>query len=280
VKNNYFVAFFFIKNRFMDYAVIAYPVAAVRRKPRHSSEMVNQLLFGEMVELLKARGELWVKVRSLHDNYEGWMTRNLLDPVGEKIAGAGAAYISYDMLSLVTVGERKMYIPLASSLPLFDGVSGDLAGTTFTIEGKTGERTSAQPRADTLRELAVQWLNVPYLWGGRTPMGIDCSGFVQVIFKMVGIDLPRDAWQQAQEGKPVKKFRDARPGDLLFFDDLEEIVHVGLLLEPNIMIHASGKVKTDLVNKKGIVNPETKKRVLRLQSIRRVLPEEFTGTIP
>ncbi len=101
-------------------------------------------------------------------------------------------------------------------------------------------------------------------------MGVDCSGFVQVLFSVMGIGLPRDAWQQAQAGKLIRKFREALPGDLLFFDAKEDIVHVGILIEPGVMIHSSGKVRLDAVDKKGIVDPVIKSRKLSLKMIRRM----------
>ena len=137
-------------------------------------------------------------------------------------------------------------------------------------EGLTFNRGEVERSPAFLKEQALRWLNVPYLWGGRTPMGVDCSGFVQVLFRMIGIDLPRDAWQQAQAGQVIKKFRNARPGDLLFFDAKEDIVHVGILIEPGVMIHSSGKVRLDAVDKRGIVNPEIKSRKLNLQLVTRV----------
>ena len=116
----------------------------------------------------------------------------------------------------------------------------------------------------------MEWLNAPYLWGGRSILGVDCSGFVQVNFKLMGIDLPRDAWQQAQTGEPVKKLKDAVKGDLAFFDDKDEIVHVGILLGTDSIIHASGKVRIDSMDKKGITNNETGKRTHSLRAIRRL----------
>ena len=120
-----------------------------------------------------------------------------------------------------------------------------------------------------IKQLTSSWLNAPYLWGGRTPLGVDCSGFVQVVFKLLGIDLPRDAWQQAQEGVAVKKIAESLPGDLAFFDNKEDIVHVGILLGEGQVIHASGKVRVDGIDKKGITNKQTASPNIRLRAIRR-----------
>jgi gamma-D-glutamyl-L-lysine dipeptidyl-peptidase len=254
----------------MEYAVVNVPAAPVRRKPMHRKEMVNQLLFGESVKVLKTRGDLWVKIRSLHDGYEGWMTNTLIEEMDEAAANTMSAFATTDMLSSIGVGDKKMNIPVGSSLPFFDGGKGKLGKNEFEYGGNYCKRDEQKPDTELLNQLALPWLNAPYLWGGRTPLGVDCSGFVQVIYKLMGIDLPRDAWQQAQEGKPVKKFKDVLPGDLVFFDNKEDIVHVGILLGDEKIIHASGKVRIDIINKKGIVNADTGKRTLRLRAIRRM----------
>lgn len=236
----------------------------------HRKEMVNQLLFGETVKILKERSDQWMKIRSLHDNYEGWVTNTLLEEVDAATANTMSAYACTGLLNDISVGDKTMNIPFGSSLPLFANGGGKLGVTEYEFKGSYCKRDEQQPSEELLKQLALPWLNAPYLWGGRTPLGVDCSGFVQVIYKMMGIDLPRDAWQQAQQGKPVKKLRNARAGDLVFFDRGEEIVHVGILLSDNQVIHASGKVKIDAIDKKGINNPETGKRILRLRAIRRL----------
>lgn len=256
----------------MDYAIVNLPAAPLRRKPNHRKEMVSQLLFGETVELLKQRGDLWLKVRSLHDGYEGWTTRTLLQIVDASAANSRSPIVAADMLNQVTLGARTLNIPIGSSLPFFENGKGKLGDIEYTYSGKSWNRDKQNKSIEIIKQLVMPWLNTPYLWGGRTPLGIDCSGFVQLIFKMIGVDLSRDAWQQAQEGTIVSKFKESLPGDLAFFDNREDIVHVGILLGDNKIIHASGKVRIDEIDKKGIIDSETGKRMLRLRAMRRIIP--------
>lgn len=261
----------------MKYAIVSVAAAPVRRKPNHRKEMVSQLLFGEAVEILKSKGDLWVKIRSLHDEYEGWMTHTLLTPIDEVAATNRNSFTTAGLLNTIEIGEKKIQVPVGSSLPFFEnGVADNQIGTgkigkeAFSFAGNFYKREEQKPDAELLEKLVMPWLNAPYLWGGRTPLGVDCSGFTQVIYKLMGIDLPRDAWQQAQEGKAVKKFADAQPGDLAFFNNKEDIVHVGILLGNDKIIHASGKVKIDGIDKKGIIDAATGKRILSLKAVRRV----------
>ena len=253
----------------MEFAIVSVPAAPVRRKPRHQREMVNQLLFGETVKVLNERGKLWVKVRSQHDNYEGWMTRTLLEEVTETEAKAGSSFVAAGLLNTIIVAGAVMQVPAGSLLPAFDGSKGKLGKVEYSFEGSHIKKEEQQPGTVLLEKLAMQWLNAPYLWGGRTILGVDCSGFVQVNYRMMGIDLPRDAWQQAQEGTAVKKLKEAQAGDLAFFDDKEEIVHVGILLGNDKIIHASGRVRIDSIDKKGITSSSTGERTHQLKAIRR-----------
>jgi len=253
----------------MEYAVIAVPAAPVRRKPNHRKEMVNQLLFGESVKILKTKGDLWVKIRSLHDGYEGWMTNTMLQEADESVANNMSAFATADLLSVISIADKQINIPVGSSLPFFENRKGKFGELEYSFSGNYYKRNEQQPSAELVKQLTSQWLNAPYLWGGRTPLGVDCSGFVQVIFKLLDIDLPRDAWQQAQEGKAVKKFANSQPGDLAFFDNKEDIVHVGILLGNNEIIHASGKVRLDRIDKKGIINEMPGSNKIRLRAIRR-----------
>jgi gamma-D-glutamyl-L-lysine dipeptidyl-peptidase len=115
-------------------------------------------------------------------------------------------------------------------------------------------------------------LNSPYLWGGKTPFGIDCSGFTQMAYKLAGIKLRRDAWQQAEQGHTINLLEETEPGDLAFFDNDEgNIVHVGIILRDHKIIHAAGKVRIDSIDHYGINNKELKKYTHKLRLIKRMV---------
>lgn len=254
----------------MDYAVISAPAAPVRRKPDHRQEMINQLLFGEQVQVLKNKDDQWYKIRSLHDGYEGWVTGSLLTATNKKTAMQPLQFLTAGLLEPLRVGERVLKVPAGSSLTGWKDGKGMLGKETIHYSGEVIDSGKRLQDPVELSRLALPWLHAPYLWGGRTPLGVDCSGFTQVIFRQMGIALPRDAWQQAGEGKRVKKFSEAKAGDLLFFHRKKRVVHVGILLENSRMIHASGRVRIDQVDKKGVTDPQTGKRMFSLITIRRV----------
>ncbi|MCC7402198.1 MAG: C40 family peptidase [Chitinophagaceae bacterium] len=252
----------------MEYAACKVPAAPVRKKASHKSEMVNQLLFGEAVMVLKIKKK-WALIRSVPENYEGWITISHLEEIDGSLALQYDPWVTSDLLSVIDIGGKPMHISAGASLLGFDGKSGKFGTLEYYFSGNRIKRNEVIPGEEVVRKLSIQWLNAPYLWGGRTILGVDCSGFAKTIFKMMGIDLPRDAWQQAQKGKQVKKLKDAVAGDLAFFNDKEEIVHVGILLSNGEIIHSSGKVRIDTITKKGIISSDTGKRTHRLKMIRR-----------
>ncbi len=255
----------------MEFGIINVAAAPVRKKADHRSEMVNQLLFGEAVRVVKTKGKLWLKIKSLHDGYDGWLTRSLLEEADEITAGQPTPFIVADLFAAIGTGDKRLTISAGSGFHKYKEGMVALAGVNYTIDGAVENAGNPDSLSDKISAMTLPWMNVPYMWGGRTPMGIDCSGFTQVIFKQLGINLPRDAWQQAIAGMAVDNLTEAIPGDLVFFGRKDRITHVGILVGDQKIIHASGRVKIDSIEKKGVRDSVTGKLLLRIKAIRRFL---------
>jgi len=174
------------------------------------------------------------------------------------------------------------YLPITigANLPNFDGLRFSLNGSSFQFSGQAITPTEIEPSAEMLLKIARRYLYAPYQWGGRSPLGIDCSGFTQVVNKLVGISLPRDASQQVECGELVDFIELAQEGDLVFFDNKKgKISHVGILMADNKIIHASGQVRIDRIDHYGIYHEDKKKYTHRLRVIKRVLPISTKPTI-
>ena len=252
----------------MEYAVCTVAAAAVRKEPSHKTEMTNQLLFGETMKVLETKDE-WFLVRSMYDNYEGWLTHHLIDEIGKDIAWEPLQFVCSDLVNFIQFSNQLLNAPMGAALTGFEKETGALWDKQYSFDGQY--RSFEQPSNENeLLETARKWLNAPYLWGGKTLMGVDCSGFVQTVFKVHGIRLGRDAWQQAKDGEGVEQLSLAKTGDVAFFNNSEgKIIHVGILLNRNQIIHASGKVRIDKIDEEGIINLQTGKRTHQLHSMKR-----------
>ena len=251
----------------MEYAICTVTAAGVRKEPGHKAEMVNQLLFGETMEVLEAKEE-WFKIRSMYDNYEGWLTYHLINEIDEKTATQESNHIATHHLNPVTTSNDVMFATIGSPLTGYNSETKKLWDNGYEYHGHFRDIT--EPVSEELfKEIIGLWLNAPYLWGGKTFMGVDCSGFVQMVYKLMGIKLKRDAYQQAEQGSDVE-LSNLKEGDLAFFhNENGRVTHVGIILNNNKIIHASGKVRIDKLGEQGIINSETGKRTHLLYSIKR-----------
>ncbi|MEO8087126.1 MAG: C40 family peptidase [Bacteroidota bacterium] len=246
-------------------------IIPVRKEPGDRAEMVTQLLFGETFQIT-ATEKSWSKIKVDYDGYVGWIDTKQATNIGDEEANKLAETpmtVSLDFLQLVLRGTEMTPVVLGSSLPFYYGKKFFISEKEYLFEGNV--KTVTQPDKGKIAEHAMMYSNAPYLWGGRSPFGLDCSGFTQMVFKLSGIKILRDANEQAGQGKKVTSLEDTREGDLAFFKNAEnKIVHVGIVLNNNRIIHASGKVRIDTLDQQGILNSDTGKHTHALAEIRRI----------
>ena len=246
-------------------AICRVPVSPMRAASSHRSEMVSQLLFGELVEIIEETDD-WTRIRSVADGYEGWCQPAHLIPLLQSLSESTAAYAS-DWINPVMVDEEIMWVPFGSRIDL---VIQPAFKMEFFFRGN--ELQPAAVSGSVILAHATKYLNTAYLWGGRSVFGVDCSGLSQQSFRLAGIDIPRDAYQQAELGETVASLEDSQAGDLAFFDNAEgKITHVGILIDNQSIIHSSGMVRIDPVDNNGIIHADNGKRTHTLRMIRRYL---------
>jgi gamma-D-glutamyl-L-lysine dipeptidyl-peptidase len=256
------------------FGICAYNLVAVRAESSDKSEMVTQLLFGDSYKVLKeSENGKWLLIEILEDDYQGWIDKKLHTAVLDTFMADFERLpkqICSEMVGYIGNTEVLMPIFFGSYLPLFDSESVYLNNNRLTFKGqsKTIDKQMSKPN---FTDTAKSFLNTPYLWGGKSHAGIDCSGFVQMVFRSQGIKLKRDAWQQASMGESVENIEKAESCDLAFFsNDSGKVTHVGIMLSKTEIIHAHGKVRIDQINNQGIINGDTGLYSHTLSGIRRI----------
>lgn len=247
-------------------------IVPVRSEPSDKGEMVTQLLFGELIKVISEKNS-WREIITMEDEYKGWIDWKQFQPLeGTEVSKIKTEnpVITFDIVQIATFGKNKMMpLVLGSTLPGYIDKHFSFSGIEFTYEGLV--KKSGSPDRSLLIENAFMYLNAPYLWGGRSPFGIDCSGFTQMVYKLSGIQLLRDAWQQAQQGRTLNNLQETLPGDLAFFDNADgKIIHTGILLPDNKIIHASGRVRIDRIDEKGIFNDALQTHTHHLRTLKRM----------
>lgn len=256
----------------MDTSINLLSVIPMRKEPSHRSEMVSQLLFGEYAETFEEEKD-FVRVRSLYDGYEGWVQGSqLVKATPTEVRGFTRGWTA-----AVLVNGLMRQVPLGS--PVYDTSGKTVRLGTSDVVFVPGQEGFWSPegrslRSDAFESLCSYFMGTPYLWGGKSIFGIDCSGFAQQVFKMFGIQLLRDASLQVTQGREIAGFEASVFGDLAFFSNENgRVIHVGIVLDNHQIIHASGRVRIDRLDEHGILNIETGKRTHQLHAIRRFLTD-------
>jgi gamma-D-glutamyl-L-lysine dipeptidyl-peptidase len=254
----------------MAYAVCKVPVAPLRAEPAHKSEMISQLLMAEAGLILEEAKD-FIKLQCIHDGYEGWCQRSQLAVVDTYTKEAASQTYTAGWVDTIAINNAPAHVPMG--IPVLSAVNAKELSAVLNIDYRNAaiwNAKDAKPEAAAIKERAVPFLNTPYLWGGRSVFGIDCSGFTQMVFRFFNIPLLRDAYLQATQGDVVGFLQEAHCGDLAFFDNAEgRITHVGILLNDQEIIHSSGNVRIDKIDNAGIINVETGLRTHQLRIIKR-----------
>lgn len=253
----------------LSYAFCSVPQMPVRAQPAHSAEMVTQALFGEKVELIEINEQEWAKIRCEWDGYIGWCKLGQVTTITEKEYKKAVKHISFLHQSKLSFEDSEQHMPMGADLfglkKLKDG--------PVKFKGKRLATNDLMATPEKLVENALLYKNAPYLWGGRSYSGIDCSGLMQVVFKLCGMNIPRDASEQSELGDTIDFLQHSRTGDLAFFDNADgNITHVGLLIDHDHIIHAtdtSGKVVIDKIDSGGIISKLLKRRTHSLRVVKR-----------
>jgi len=242
----------------------------LRAEASDKSEIVSQVLFGEHFEVLEQHKQ-WSLIKIQYDEYQGWIDSKQFQAITEsnyKQLSSDAIILNADLIEYVTAPSNLLIpIPLGASLSFLNNPEINISNFDFE-----GTKTSGVKPKSNIIISSFMYLNAPYLWGGKTPFGIDCSGFTQMVYKLNGYKLLRDASQQAKQGEALSFIEESEPGDLAFFDNDEgNIIHVGIIMENNYIIHASGKVRIDRLDHLGIYNAEINKHTHKLRVIKKII---------
>lgn len=275
----------------MSVGICTMPLLPIRKEPSERSEMTTQLLFGELFEVLEEK-DSWSLIRNVTDKYIGWGTSKMIQKLPSDIFKNLVSSKPFLTRTIITPCIRmddkdpQLFLPAGSRLYNFDQVSGSFP--VFYSKAQTSEhvekeiwnikRLNADESLDSnfasenIIRLAFRFLNAPYLWGGKSILGIDCSGFVQLVFSIYGFDLPRDASDQSLIGDSIPDLSVAHTADLAFFTNSEgKVVHVGILLDASHIIHASGNVHIDRIDNHGIFSEPIGQYTHSLYAIRRLI---------
>lgn len=245
-------------------------IVPLRLEPSDRSELTSQVLFGEHFRILE-QTEKWSHIEIGFDEYNGWIDNKQFRFITESefnLLQNTPPVLNGDLIEYMASADNQLLpIPLGAALTGLDNLS--LNPEKYVFDGL---KTTGVKGKQNIVSTAYLYMNAPYLWGGKTPFGIDCSGMVQMVYKLNGYPLLRDASQQATQGEALSFIEESEPGDLAFFDNEEgRIIHVGIIMEDNYIIHAHGKVRIDRLDHLGIYNVDTKRHSHKLRVIKKII---------
>ena len=249
----------------MQYGICPLSIVPLRAEPKNISEQTSQLLYGEFFTILELQ-KSWSKIQNDGDGYEGWINNKhflfIEKSIFQKLQATKKKYAG-DLVDFIWKDNDILFpVPIGSLVS-----SAQILGHRF--EGKELNETNPKSK---LVSTALHYLNSPYLWGGKSPFGIDCSGFVQCVYQLHGIQLPRDAYLQAAQGEALGFIDESEPGDLAFFDNNDgKITHVGIIMPDYHIIHAFGQVRIVRIDQTGIFNSLQNTHTHKLRVIKKIL---------
>jgi cell wall-associated NlpC family hydrolase len=232
--------------------------------------MNSQVLFGEVFTIIDKQKH-WTKIQLAFDDYEGYLHNQQYQEISEEThlqITTKTPFYSGEIIDFITNDKNELTtIPLGANLPLYNNCKIQINTQSYRYEGSV---LSGKKIKKEILKTAFTYLNTPYLWGGKTPFGIDCAGFTQMVYKLCGYQLARDVKEQATQGEVLSFIEESEPGDLAFFDDEEGIItHVGIILNDYNIIHAFGKVRIDTLDHSGIFNADLQKHTHKLRVIKK-----------
>lgn len=255
----------------MKFGICNLNCIALRKEPNNTSEMVSQVLFGETFKIMTSNDK-WIQVVLDFDFYEGWIMKNqiiILEENSYPDIVRNNKTISNELITFISNDKNHLQtLSIGASLPFFKNGSFSVCEDVYHFDGKTNDKQLAK---NNIVSSAYMYLNAPFLWGGKTPFGIDCSGFTQMVYKINGYELLRNSAHQASQGEVLSFIEESEPGDLAFFDNEEgEIIHVGIILANNYIIHCHEKVRIDRLDQSGIYNVDTKRHTHKLRVMKQI----------
>ena len=243
--------------------IILHSIVPLRATGSEEAEQLTQLLFGETVEVLE-EAERWIRVRNDADGMEGWVDFKMLTKMSDEEfrdysadLSKTTALVRMPMAYALSLNNSQT-IPLAAGTRLLKYKNGafEVLGVPFQIDSSMVLEKPLPLCQDSLMQLSRFFLNTPYLWGGKNALGMDCSGLTQVLLSLMGVQILRNACDQATQGQEVASLKEAKPCDLVFFDKHGRVTHVGILLTQDTVLHCSGRVKVERIDEEGIVSSE------------------------